>query len=648
MRVLALTVGCAVLAVPLGGSLWAQGAQPEMPAQTSLDSLLSIRLSAASRYDQTAAEAPASVTVITWEDIERFGWRTLGEVLASATGFYTSDDRNYTYVGVRGIGRPMDYNNRVLLLLDGHPLNEGYYGMMPAGTDLGIDLRAVDRIEVVRGPGSALYGSNAMFAVIQITTRDVPRTVAGGMSVSAGSWGGRAVDADVRGMVGPVGVSVAGGRWSAQGEDLYFPEFAAVAEGVDGDATTYGAARLEWGGFRVQARMWERRKQIPTASWGTDFGDPDAWTKDVYAFMAVDWSTQVDPKRRVRLHGAIDRYVYDGSYPAEGVLYIDANDVLRLMLSGELIWDLRPDNRLVVGGDARQHPTASYQQAEDEEIVLESGHPYGTWSVFIQDEHHVTPTLVVVAGARWDHSDLGFHRVSPRGAVVWSARRGTTFKGLYGQAFRAPSPHELYFEDDGFLPSGGLKPEVVRTAEMVWEQRLSPATSAALSVFDSQVRRLIDTVEDEDGMARFENRESMSARGLELELVARGTAGMARLSYAYAMAEIAELAGVREASNSPAHVARAAAGGRLIGPLSATVQGRRESGRLTLHGTRTAAATLVDARAAVDLIVPGAAAWVGVRNLLDARHSVPGGFEHVQVAIPQPRRCIHVGLGYRF
>jgi iron complex outermembrane receptor protein len=74
----------------------------------------------AARHTQRLTEAPASVSVVTANDIETFGWRTLADVLRSVRGFHVTYDRNYSYVGVRAFGRPTDYNNRVLVLLNGH------------------------------------------------------------------------------------------------------------------------------------------------------------------------------------------------------------------------------------------------------------------------------------------------------------------------------------------------------------------------------------------------------------------------------------------------------------------------------------------------------------------------------------------------
>ena len=100
-------------------------------------------VTAASKHPQLASEAPSSVTIITQDDIRRFGYRTLAEALQSVPGFYGSYDRNYDYVGVRGFLRPGDYNDRILLLVYGHTYNDDVYQAAHVGNDFGIDLEAV-------------------------------------------------------------------------------------------------------------------------------------------------------------------------------------------------------------------------------------------------------------------------------------------------------------------------------------------------------------------------------------------------------------------------------------------------------------------------------------------------------------------------
>ena len=118
--------------------------------------------------------------------------RVLGEALRSLRGFYISDNRQYTYLGVRGFMRPGDDNPRILLLVNGHRLNDKIYDTAAIGTEFPLDLELVDHIEVVRGPGSSLYGTNAIFGVIDIITREPGQKAAVEVSGDAGSlWSRR-------------------------------------------------------------------------------------------------------------------------------------------------------------------------------------------------------------------------------------------------------------------------------------------------------------------------------------------------------------------------------------------------------------------------------------------------------------------------
>lgn len=131
--------------------------------QLSIEQLLSVEVYSASKFVQKTTEAPSAVTVITSADISSYGYRTLADILNSVRGMNVTYDRNYQYLGIRGFNRPGDYNSRVLLLVDGYRVNDANFDTASIGGEFFLDVDLIKRVEVVRGPGSSIYGSNAFF-----------------------------------------------------------------------------------------------------------------------------------------------------------------------------------------------------------------------------------------------------------------------------------------------------------------------------------------------------------------------------------------------------------------------------------------------------------------------------------------------------
>ena len=148
----------------------AQESFPDL-SEATLEQLGTMKVYSASKHLQAASDAPSSVTVVTADEIQKYGYRTLADILKTVPGFFVTNDRNYSSVGVRGFARPGDYNTRILLLVDGHRLNDNVYDEAMIGTEFPINIDLIQRVEVIRGPVSSLYGSNALFAVINIITR---------------------------------------------------------------------------------------------------------------------------------------------------------------------------------------------------------------------------------------------------------------------------------------------------------------------------------------------------------------------------------------------------------------------------------------------------------------------------------------------
>jgi outer membrane receptor for ferrienterochelin and colicins len=183
-------------------------------------------VSTASKFEQKVTEAPSSVSIVTADEIKKYGYRTLADILRSLRSFYITYDRNYSYVGIRGFGRSGDYNTRILLLVDGHRINDNLYNAAPLGTEFVVDVDLIDRVEVIRGPGSSLYGNNAYFAVVNVITRRGRNLGGAEVSGEAGSFDtykGRLTYGD-KYRTG-IEALVSGTLYDSNGNRLYFKEF---------------------------------------------------------------------------------------------------------------------------------------------------------------------------------------------------------------------------------------------------------------------------------------------------------------------------------------------------------------------------------------------------------------------------------------
>jgi outer membrane receptor protein involved in Fe transport len=141
----------------------------------------------APKFEQKVTEAASFITIITSDEIQKYGYRTFAYVLRSVPGFYVTDDQNYGYLATRGFMGPGSYNNRVLIQIDGHRLNENICDGAYVDTEFPLDIDLIDRIEVIRGPGSALDGTDAFFAVIDVITKRGADFKGAEVSADAGS-----------------------------------------------------------------------------------------------------------------------------------------------------------------------------------------------------------------------------------------------------------------------------------------------------------------------------------------------------------------------------------------------------------------------------------------------------------------------------
>jgi len=298
-------------------------ALPSNLTELSLDQLMQIKIptvSGASGFEQKTTQAPSSITIITSDEIRKYGYRTFGEIFRSIRGFYTTSDRNYTYLGVRGFSRPGDFNSRILTLIDGHRLNDNVYDSSYFGYDFILDLDLIERIEIIRGPSSSLYGANAFFAVINVITRrgrDLKGAEASGAAGSFYSYNGRLTYGNQyeNGLE-----AVASGSYvrSKGDQHLFYKEF-------DDPSSNYGVAKdcdreqaysffstASFKGFTLQGAYVSREKWIPTGSYGVDFNDPFNRTRDNRGYLDLKYEHTFSNELDVAGRLYYDNYYYEG------------------------------------------------------------------------------------------------------------------------------------------------------------------------------------------------------------------------------------------------------------------------------------------------------------------------------------------------
>jgi iron complex outermembrane receptor protein len=657
MRLTSAVIFAGILCVvlPMGA------AHGQVPADTSgelsLDSLLSIDVSAAAKHAQSTTEAPASVTVITSEDIARYGFRTLADVLATVRGFYTTYDHNYSYVGVRGFSRPGDFNDRVLLLWNGHTLNEDVYGSAMLGTDLGISLDHVSRIEIVRGPGSALYGTSAMLAVINVVTKNGNQIngVQGSTEVGGHGLFGGAV---ALGKQFASGLDLAlNGTWTGiDGSDLGFPApgGSTVTHNLDWDRFRGVSAQMQFRGLTVNGFATSRRKGIPTGSYETIPGDPRTQTRDQRRFLDLRYDDNLSDKMGLMLRGYYDQYFYDGAWAYE-VTSRDSSKGEWMGAEGQWRWDVIPSNRIVVGTEIQDHRHATYRSWDVDTVYFDGDFPYNVQSVYLQDELQLGAYAAVTAGLRYDHYSESGSALSPRLALLLYPRQAGTIKLLYGEAFRAPNISERTIGNGVDVQQNpDLKPEKMRTYEAVWEKRVSRRVFVSASLYHYRIRDLIDQVEDTvTEVSEFANVSRTITTGaaadLSLELP-----GDRDVYFSYSYQDARDPGRQVHLTNSPFHLAQARVSTPIARYFRLSATGRYESARTTVKDTRTPPFFLASASLSfrpVNPLHPSAASFwqksqltLTVDNLFNNGYELPGGTEHTQAALPQYGRWVTLKL----
>ncbi|MFC1572515.1 TonB-dependent receptor plug domain-containing protein [Candidatus Eisenbacteria bacterium] len=619
---------------------------------------------AASKYSQDVEHAPSAVSIVTAEEIRTYGYRTLGDALAGLGGVFTTYDRNYTYLGMRGLGRPGDYNTRVLLLVDGLPTNENIYGAAAIGNELCLDINMIDRIELIRGPSSSLYGTSAFFGVINVITKDVTDFDSPQLSLERASLG-TTKGTLTYGKALPNGVDLllSSSYFDSDGHDeLYYSEFdddnvtGGIARKLDQEQYKRALAKISYKTFALQAAWGERDKSIPTAPWGVVFADSRSRTYDSQFFIDLKHEHQSSGGLNLLARLTYLGYTFDGGYPydysedEEPYIVVNKDEDVGRWWEGEahLIKNVWAKHRFTAGAQFRASARAQ-QKNYDEEVYLNSRHRPGYWGIFLQDEFVATDRFRLSLGGRYDQYETFGGTFNPRFAVVYQPALKTTCKIMYGTAFRAPSNYELYYHDGYYStkPANKLDPETIETAELVLSQKLSQSARASINVYTYRVKDLIDYGEDaDDELFVFENISEVDGRGIEMELQGRVLGlGSGRVSYALQEAKDATTGEIL--SNSPKYMAKCHFSMPILqDKLQVAAQLGYLGPRKTVQGGEVDAATITTLNFTTYNVSQGLDLSLAVYNVFDVEYYDPSSTEHTQEAIAQDGRTIRLRVDY--
>ena len=652
----------------LGALLSATARAQSTPADLTelpIEQLMQVQVvTGASKYAQTASEAPANVSVITAADIKAYGWRTLADILRSLPGLYTSYDRNYTTLGARGFLRSGDYDTRLLLLIDGYRTNDPIFDQASVGTESMLNVDLIERVEYVPGAGSAAYGSNALFGVINVITkrgRDI-----GGVQVS-GSTGSSNAPNTREGRVTWGKQAENGAEWllsasidDSPGRDLYFAQFDkpgvsdGVARGMDFDRAKRLFAKGSAGEFGLTFGYVDRTKGVPTASYAQSFNDPRSRTVDTRQMFNGIWQHMVDDMTDVSARVYWGRYVSLGDYtynPPPAGINRDVFDTAWYGTEVKLVTRRIERHTLVVGTELQRDYRDAMRNFDTLPYVsyLDDRRNNNRVGVYVQDQFVLHPDWVLDTGLRYDHTSFAPGIFSPRVGLIWHAAPTTTVKAIYGMAYRAPNDYELNYQTSapgGQQVNTGLSAERIRTYETVVEQQVAVGGKATLSVFQNYVANLISQSADPNtGLLYFSNVARVRTRGAELGYEQNWPGGT-RLRTSYSFQHSEDIDTGQTLSNSPRHMLKINATAPLWrDDWRAGVEAQYISNRLTASGAVggywIANLTLLATRLAPNLEMSAS-----LYNLFDRRYADPVGPEQPQPSIQQDGRVFRLKFTY--
>ena len=439
-------IRCGGLVPPLLAAFWFAASPAAARAQDitalSLEELMKIEVVTASRKAQAVSDTPAAAFVITAEDIRRSGATTIPDLLRMVPGVQVAQIAAGRWaVTVRGFnGR---FANALLVQLDGRTLYSPLFsGVMWEAQD--VPLEIIDRIEVIRGPGAAMWGANAMNGVINIITKNARRTQGAELDAAAGSWDR----------------AIGGARYGGALDDSTYWRVYGYARNRDGAFDSNGDSssdswRTRRAGFRVDAAPGSRDR-LTVSGDASDADARDEWNNPSLqppyvspAFVTQQhhggnllarWERTLDGGGETALQGFIDRthFQVDPFIVEERTTYdIDFQHRVRVAAVHDLVWGLGYS-------DSRDDISTMDIASGGLFSITPAQRSFTLASLFLHDDITLLPErLRLMVGARVERNNFSGVARQPSARLLWTPASGHTLWGALSHAVRTPSRSEL-------------------------------------------------------------------------------------------------------------------------------------------------------------------------------------------------------------
>ena len=663
MKLLLCTILCACL---ITGFAAAQDTRPSGDlSNLDLEQLMQVKVQAASLHEQTLEDAPASVTIITQDEIRRYGWRTLTQALSYAGSLYTSSDRTYTSIGVRGFGLPGDFGTRFLMMVDGHNMADNIFSQTAwVEQNFPLDLTLVKRIEIIRGPSSALYGSNGIFATINVVTIPPEEFQGTLVRVETGSFGEKKVQAATSVALGHgAKLLLSGSVLNNAGEhSIYFPE-------ADSTATNYGRAidmngekgyhlfgDFTWNNWRVTA-LFGGSQRIQPISWGpTIFNDRGTRITDLRNFVEATYTHSFDTARVLEWRTSYDSYRSPGifHYPLENGVEDNRNFFSGDWISTQVSYRTPvPHFGALTIGVNTQFDLRALQRVIDVKPVyqqflsIDKRDKYV--AVFAQEEWELTRKWKLDVGARFDYSQYRAGFVSPRVALIYQPSSRVSYKLLYGRAFRNPSAYMLFYDDGGFSTAANpnARPEKVNTYEFDIERKVTRRLNATVSIYRYSMNDLLVGMYTPAGLFQIQNADRVRASGVETGINGHPVRWL-EVAASLSVQRAVNLAHRYPLANSPGQVGNLRFSVPLFSNRFSLAAGARCMGtRQSLAGATLPRLCLSDFTLSSQRLPANLEMQAGVRDLAGVKYGDPVALAAGYDTMPQSGRSVFLTLTWR-